>query len=371
MQEQPNNRIVIVLKVFPSRLEPYIVDRFVRLHRLGWDVWIVCDQFDAREWATIPSLAADLELRKRVYLSGSGGPGLAAESLAPQLVHVAFGYLAPSLMNLRERLRCKLMVTFESYDPYLVSRPGYYKHVWDDADAVHTVSEHLWHFVQRAGCPADKLHAVIPPGVDADFFDPGLREHTEVAGATRELRILSIGRLHWAKGYDYGLQAIRKLKEQGISCAYRIVGDGELRSAVEYAIDDFGLWENVRLLGERSPRQIKTELLLTDVLLHSSVSESFGIATIEAQSMKIPVVCTDANGLPEAVANQETGLIVPRRDPAALANALSQLALDPLSRQRLGEAGRQRVQRLFKPEALTRQFGDLYHRVLALPVEAE
>jgi colanic acid/amylovoran biosynthesis glycosyltransferase len=370
VREHHGNRIVTVVSVFPTNLQPYLVDRFVRLCEFGWDAWVVCDQFDEQEWARIPSLATNPELRKRVRVSDSDGPGSTVEELSPQLVHVAFGYIAPPLMDLRERLGCKAIVSFESYDSDLVGRPRVYQPVWTAADAVHAVSEHLWRFVRRAGCPAEKPHAVITPGVDADFFDPGPRVHTDIAGGTRPLRVLSVGRLDWAKGYEYGLQAIRLLENHGIPCDYRIVGEGELRSAVEYTIDDLRLTESVTVLGARSPIEIKAELGWADVLLHSSVSESFGIATIEAQAMMVPVVCSDANGLPEAVANEETGLVVPRRNPAALAEGLRRLATDPGERQRLGEAGRQRVQQQFAPEAQARRFDAFYRRVIALPFTA-
>ena len=367
MPELHGNRVVTIVNDFPSTLQPYLADRFMRLCARGWDAWVVCDRFDEREWARIPGLATRPELRQRVRVAGGDGPRLTIAALSPQLVHIAFGSLAPPLASLCERLGCKLIVSFESYESDLVARSGVYRPVWTVADAVHTVSEHLWRFVQRAGCPADKPHAVIPPGVDADFFHPGPRVHTDSASSTRPLRVLSVGRLHWSKGYDYGLQAIRLLQDQGLLCAYRIVGDGELRPAVEYTIDDLELRESVRLLGARSPSEIKAELLWADVLLHASVSESFGIATIEAQAMQVPVVCSDANGLPEAVANGETGLVVPRRDPEALAEGLRRLAVHPRERQRLGDAGRRRVRQQFAPDALARQYEDLYHRILAIP----
>ena len=82
--------------------------------------------------------------------------------------------------------------------------------------------------------------------------------------------------------------------------------------------------------------------------------------------MRVPVVCSDANGLPEAVLNEEKGLVVPRRDPAALAAALARLAVDPERRQRLGEAGRHRMQAQFQPEALAHRLDAFYRQLRAL-----
>ena len=82
--------------------------------------------------------------------------------------------------------------------------------------------------------------------------------------------------------------------------------------------------------------------------MHSAVSEGFCNGVIEAQAHGVPVVCTDAGGLPENVDDGVTGIVVPRRDPAALAAALTRLAADGDLRARMGAAGRDRVERLFR-----------------------
>lgn len=81
--------------------------------------------------------------------------------------------------------------------------------------------------------------------------------------------------------------------------------------------------------------------------------------------MSLPVVCSDAGGLPENVADGETGFVIPRRDPQALAAKLAQLASDPGLRQRMGQAGRERVLRSFKLQEQIAAFEQLYQELLA------
>jgi colanic acid/amylovoran biosynthesis glycosyltransferase len=86
------------------------------------------------------------------------------------------------------------------------------------------------------------------------------------------------------------------------------------------------------------------------VVLHSAVSEGFGNVVVEAQAHGVPVVCTDAGGLPENVEHEVTGIVVPRRDPTAMADAVARLAADGDLRAAMGSAGRARVEVRFRLE---------------------
>jgi colanic acid/amylovoran biosynthesis glycosyltransferase len=108
-----------------------------------------------------------------------------------------------------------------------------------------------------------------------------------------------------------------------------------------------------------------------DILLHPAVSEGFCNSVIEAMSMGLPIVATDAGGLPENVKDGETGLIVPRRDPGAIAEALELLARNPALRQRMAEAGQHRVRRLFRLQDQVDAFIGFYDEVAGHPENNE
>ena len=404
-------RIVFIVPSFPRLSETFIVNKFVGLRRQGWDVFVICSESSAEEMKSFEQLLNDYDLRRRIKIiwphqsvpltallapfsfvrclllnprgtityvvRGWERYGfdllrrfyLDAEliSLKPDLIHFEFGTLAVARTYLKAMLGCKLVVSFRGYDlNYMgLDSPDYYKTIWKQADAVHLLGQDLWNRAQRRGCQPDKQRFLIPPAIDADFFNPNGRAHTETVGDRgRPLRILSVGRLDWRKGYDYALQAVRLLIEQGIACEYRIVGEGEYLEAVAFARHQLGLEHSVELLEAQSPPEVKKQMLWADILLHASVSEGFCNAVLESQSMELPVVCTDAGGLPENVSDNETGFVVPRRDPAQLADRMLLLARDPELRARLGNAGRRRVLARFALETQIAEFGALYNQVL-------
>ncbi len=108
--------------------------------------------------------------------------------------------------------------------------------------------------------------------------------------------------------------AVRKLVDRGVQCEYRIVGEGDFLGAVAFARHQLGLGDRVTFVGSGSRDLVRAEMQKADVLLHAAVSEGFCNAVLEAQAMKLPVVCTDADGLPENVENGVTGIVVARRD---------------------------------------------------------
>lgn len=405
-------RIVLVVHTFPKLSETFIVSKFLGLLAQGWDAHIVCSQSDPKEWAGSPELQRRAELRRRVHVTWPHRPRWLAALLTPiavvrclvrnpagawrylmnegrslsvdrfrqifldaemiclqpDLIHFEFGTLAVKRMHVQELLDCKVVVSFRGYDLKYVGleEPGFYQEVWDKANAVHFLCESLWSRAQQRGCPPSKQHAVITPAVDAEFFDPLERRHTEVLGQPeRPLRILSVGRLEWVKGYEYALQAVELLVKQQVRCEYRIIGDGEYSEALTFARHKLGLEGTIHLLGALSSSEVKAHMLWADVFVHAAVSEGFCNAVVEAQAMALPVVCTDAGGLPENVADTETGFVVPRRQPRPLAERLFLLARQPDLRQKMGQEGRKRVLACFRQEKQISEFDRLFRRVSA------
>jgi hypothetical protein len=150
---------------------------------------------------------------------------------------------------------------------------------------------------------------------------------------------------------------------------HRIVGEGDHREATQFAIADLGLGATVELLGVRQAAEVRELLAWADVLVHPSLTEAFGVAVIEAQAMGLPVVCSDAGGLPENVEHEVTGFVVARRDAVTMADRLAELAGDPVLRRRMGRAARRRAERLLSLEHQLDCFEQLYSDLLGAPVE--
>jgi colanic acid/amylovoran biosynthesis glycosyltransferase len=406
-----------VVHRFPQLSETFIVNKFLGLLDRGWDVQVVCGTSRAEDWRKFPALEQRPGMRSRVHrgwparprglalvlaplamayawasspaqtmrylrLGGREGGGRVLSqfyldatvvALRPDLVHFEFGPLAAGNMHLRRWLGCRVVTSFRGYDLNYagLEDPHYYDDVWRYADALHLLGEDLWRRAQRRGCPASKPHHLIPPAIDLAFFDPGARQHRDITGtAARPLRILSVGRLEWKKGYEYALQAVQQLVRQGIACEYRILGDGNFLEAVAFARHQLGLDRQVHLLGGLPRVQVRDEMLRADVFLHAAVSEGFCNAVLEAQAMKLPVVTSDADGLAENVAHGESGYVEPRRQPQALVGPLVALAGDPELRERLGDQGRRRVSSRFRLDDQVRAFDAFYRQVLGPPAGA-
>jgi glycosyltransferase involved in cell wall biosynthesis len=145
-------------------------------------------------------------------------------------------------------------------------------------------------------------------------------------------------------------------------------GDGELRAAAERRAQDHGIAGRCRFLGHREDAQ--AVLASFDLFWLTSDYESFGLATAEAMALAQPVVATAVTGTSDLVVSGTTGLLVPPRNPAALARATIELLGDPARARRLGQAGRARVIERYTLEQMLEAIASLY-RALLLPEQTQ
>lgn len=365
--EQPNRTIVLAAKSFPRTSETFVVDQFLHLLARGWDVWVQPLGSYRGNLGAYPEIESEPLLSSRI-LAGRD-LARAIRDLRPALVHFQFGDLALGRLGQCEAQDVRSVVSFRGYDICYegLDRPNFYQEVWNSATAIHTVSSDLMDKVLNRGCPPAHMRAVIHGSVDPEFFDPGDRRHCDAAGTRdRPLKVISVGRLVWKKRHETSLRVVRELLDRGVNCKFTLIGEGRLREEVVFEAHDLGIADNVAFIGAADRHQIRAELRTADVFLLSSISEGFSIAALEAQSMGVPVVCTDAEGLSENVESEVTGIVCSRRDHVALSDAVERLALDPLLRQRMGMAGRARVCQRFTPDREIDGLEKLYLQVLEL-----
>ena len=197
--------------------------------------------------------------------------------------------------------------------------------------------------------PAEKIH-VVYPGVDSARFRPGLdrsRFRGGVAGPD-EVVFLSVGRLQRRKGHDLVLKALAELRRSTPAIRYVIVGDGPHRQQLESDTAALGLGDIVRFAGEARDEDLPSWYAAADVFVLPNRSdgvdfEGFGIVFLEAAAAGLPVIGGRSGGVPEAVAEGTTGLLVSGEDASELARAMGHYATSRDARRQSGEQGRARA----------------------------
>jgi sugar transferase (PEP-CTERM/EpsH1 system associated) len=205
---------------------------------------------------------------------------------------------------------------------------------------------------------------VVRNGVDLSPFDaavdPG--EVRERIGLPRDAVVAGVvGRLDERKGHRYFLEAFALLAGREPALRGLVVGEGREGAAIEARHAALGLGERVRLLGYWP--SLAEALAATDVFVLPSLMEGHPLAVLEAMAAGKPVVATRVGGNPEAVEDGVTGLLVPPRDPEALANAIATLARDPERARLMGREGRRRVEQRFSLDSARRANEELYLRL--------
>jgi glycosyltransferase involved in cell wall biosynthesis len=214
------------------------------------------------------------------------------------------------------------------------------------------------------GVPADRISVVYngmepltqPSTEDVDSLRREL-------GLTTERVVLVPARLHEEKGHRFLLDAISRIAaRRGEKMAVLLAGEGAARETLEKEVQARALGPSVRFLGRR--HDMPALILASDIVVVPSLAESFGIALLEAMSFGKAVVGTRTGGVPEVVADGETGFVVPPADAQSLAEALERLLGDPSLARRLGEAGRARAT-VFTAERMMAGYERVYERLLS------
>jgi len=233
-------------------------------------------------------------------------------------------------------------------------------------DRIITISHHLKRFcVEVERLPAEKI-TPIHYGLDAGAFScaggDGADVRIEFGIAPDTPLIGVVGRLIEQKGHCYLLAALAHVVEALPAAHLLIAGDGALRPALEQQAADLGLAKRVTFAGWRG--DVARIMAAIDVLAMPSLWEGFGLVLLEAMAASRPIVASQVSAIPEIVAHDETGLLVPPKDAAALARALLALLREPSRAQAMGRRGRQRLAQQFTVGRMVEQTQAVYESLL-------
>jgi glycosyltransferase involved in cell wall biosynthesis len=172
-----------------------------------------------------------------------------------------------------------------------------------------------------------------------------------------------VGRLCDVKGQRELIAALAQVPDaRAVLVGADLEQGGAFQASLERDAEQLGVRDRVVFAGRREDASALLGEL--DVVALPSWTEGLPLVVLEAMARRRPVVATPVGGTPEVVVDGETGLLVPPRDPDALAGALRRLLADAELRQRMGEAGYERVRERFSADAMTRRVLEIYDEVL-------
>ena len=169
------------------------------------------------------------------------------------------------------------------------------------------------------------------------------------------------GRLSPEKGFDILIASVAKLVQSGLSVGLVIFGEGFLQEPLKKQAEELGIADHIAFPG--FTKELDRFMPFFDVFVQSSHTEGLPNVLLEAMAARTAVVATEVGGTNEVVVEGTTGFMVPPNDPDKLAHAIQKVLENDSLRKSMGEAGRERVQRLFTFEAQAAAYWELFQKI--------
>lgn len=220
--------------------------------------------------------------------------------------------------------------------------------------------------VVRSGVPVPGTTVPSDPLASELVPEGRLEERAELRAElgvpTDALLLGNIAQLVEHKGQTHLLAAMPEIRAGEPAAHLVLLGEGELEKDLRRQVERLGIEPGITFAGHRP--DAARYLPSMDLFVMSSVEEGLGTSILDAQAAGVPVVATRSGGIPEAVREDVTGLIVPAADPAGLARAVLSLLRDPARRARMGQAGRSWIEERFTADRMVDETLAVYREIL-------
>lgn len=280
------------------------------------------------------------------------------EEFRPDLVHLhCLTYPAFFLERVVPADSAPLLITRHAFLERGVERSGFALELLRRADWVACCSKAVLEEIRRLVPDIQARSSAILNGLaPPDLTPPPLPTGPPV--------LLAIGRLAAQKGFDLAIDAMGRLRERFPDIRMVVAGDGPVRDELERHASEAGLADRVEFPGWLPPSRVPHAIAAsTAVLVPSRDEEGFGLVALQAAQLGRPVVAARSGGLPEVVAEGETGLLFRPGDADDLARAVTTLLAEPGLAQELGTAAVARARRCFGSERYLEDYDRLYRRL--------
>jgi glycosyltransferase involved in cell wall biosynthesis len=346
--------------------------RFFPYHYVPVDAWA--------RWGYAQSLEADVRVRSSVLaiaplVAWALRREIAARLLARRYDVVHAHWVVPNAVLVRGIVKAHglpFVISLHGSDAYVAARSGWLGRLtrwsFDDAERVTACSDELRTRAVALGAEGPRT-LTVPYGVDVHSFRPdrptaGIRERLGVRADS--FLVIAVGRLVEKKGFEYLIDAAARTG--GVELA--ILGDGDLRASLSARAQQVGA--RVQFPGFLDREATASALAAADVVVVPSVVDSGGNVDglpntlLEAMAAGRPIVASRVAGIPDVIADERNGLLVPPKDPSALSAALRRLLREPETRERLARAAREHAVERLSWEATARRFEECYVQAAAL-----
>jgi colanic acid/amylovoran biosynthesis glycosyltransferase len=281
------------------------------------------------------------------------------------LLHIYFGHIAVHLLPLIRAWNKPSIVSFHGADVMVdMNKPAYRSATRQVLDAVKLVlvrSESLRRAVIRLGCDEKKIE-IQRTGIPLDEFPFRERNFPQDG----EWRLVQAGRLIEKKGLPVTLRAFASFLRQHANATLTIAGEGPLLGQLQDVARELKIDNRVSFTAFISQAELRDVLYASHIFLHPSETgpdgnqEGIPNSMLEAMASGLPVFATQHGGIPEAIENGVSGVLVPERDHEALAHALIEAAYDPGFLSRIAHSGGDVVREKFDLRAQVRKLEDIY-----------
>lgn len=289
----------------------------------------------------------------------------AIECIQPDLIHLQWPSTIPWFEKILQERKIPVILSQRGFHnnikPFIDPENfAYLKNYYPKIAGFHSVSKAISKNGDIIWKDSKKIDRVIYTGVDLQeiYF---LKDYK----VSDFLRIISVGRSHWIKGYSYALRACKILKDKGVTFHYTIIGAGDSEE-LQYLISDLQLEKFVSLEKRIPHSQVLIRMQAADLMLLPSIEEGLPNVVVEAMAVGLPVVSTDCGGLSELMENKLEGWLVLTRDPKAIADSIevfSTMSLHEIEKVRL--AARKKVELQHSLEQMVLRMEELYYEVVS------
>lgn len=243
-------------------------------------------------------------------------------------------------------------------EPYIAKL---YEDCFPEVDGFHAVSEAISHEALKYKAAPQRIQVIHSPVDNAvlKYFKPYKKTNRPT------LQMVSVGRFHWKKGYDYALQALSVLRGLGVDVHYTIITANTVPEAILFQINQLGLQDVVTLSKGMPQDALLQHLNAYDLMLLPSLEEGIANVVLEAMAIGLPVVSTNCGGMAEVVIPNKTGWLVPVRNPKAIADAVLEISkTSEANLKAITTAAHQMIRNEFNDETSISQFVELYKKVV-------